>query len=691
MTDIVDLRSSNLDAPRSPVSISTDSSGRGSLKLAHSEKHLELSSPVSPPLRLTRKRAASLNTESADLPPRIGDLALNSAASSEPPTTDLAREQVCLCQPDPKIPRPRNAFILFRQHYQAQVAAQHPGLANPEISKIIGEQWREQAPGVKDNWKRLAEEEKQRHQRQYPGYRYQPRRAGKPQNARLVSTSSTDDLTRCPKCNGRYISTSITPLTPFTPYSPAFGASQRNEHLLPPFTPTTQTQASALERLRLSSQKQNSRMDSPRIPPPHQQSHRRPPHPRPQPLHAHHEQEEDMELLSPSPDQKRRRFTNEPPPQRGYATSPISFSPPQPFSRNGPPMSATYRQQLPGPGMLVRAGNMGPLPQSPMTQQSRYQYSTRSGVFDESLRLPPLQTQIVRSIEHRDSQALGVEAMIMTIPFLNKIRMLHKIAPPLRTPGLASPSPEVRGAVVAIEGTEKALLAEIGNFLIEYLSKDPSCAVQTWTTSKLPSKHTTSPAGDTEMSDAATSSSKSLTSYELSQDPFVEYLSVVLDWHSKSQDIARYIITPPTTSFPMPLNPAITSTTINPKIHKPKILPIALLPHGFSITTSDDFAKHVPINDEYSPVDHWQWMATLWRGIIGPDVTVYTMRTDRMEIENFGSVQVIREHWSIILRLPESGKMDETTARRLGFEVLEMAIKVEERQRKLVERRAAEA
>ena len=49
------------------------------------------------------------------------------------------------------------AFILYRQHYQAQVVAQHPGLANPEISKIIGEQWREQAPEVKSDWKRLAE------------------------------------------------------------------------------------------------------------------------------------------------------------------------------------------------------------------------------------------------------------------------------------------------------------------------------------------------------------------------------------------------------------------------------------------------------------------------------------------------------------------------------------------------------
>jgi RuvB-like protein 1 (pontin 52)/HMG box factor len=49
------------------------------------------------------------------------------------------------------------AFILYRQHYQAHVVAQNPKLANPEISKIIGEQWREQAPEVKDEWKKLAE------------------------------------------------------------------------------------------------------------------------------------------------------------------------------------------------------------------------------------------------------------------------------------------------------------------------------------------------------------------------------------------------------------------------------------------------------------------------------------------------------------------------------------------------------
>lgn len=35
--------------------------------------------------------------------------------------------------------------------------AQHPGLANPDISKIIGEQWRKLPQESKDEWKALAE------------------------------------------------------------------------------------------------------------------------------------------------------------------------------------------------------------------------------------------------------------------------------------------------------------------------------------------------------------------------------------------------------------------------------------------------------------------------------------------------------------------------------------------------------
>ncbi len=107
MSVSIELSHSNLRTPRSPVSISTDSSRRGSLKQVFPEKQSEPPTPKSPEQRLTRKRAASLDADVAN-EPRIGDLALNSARLVEQSTSDPTKDQVCLCQPDPKIPRPRN-------------------------------------------------------------------------------------------------------------------------------------------------------------------------------------------------------------------------------------------------------------------------------------------------------------------------------------------------------------------------------------------------------------------------------------------------------------------------------------------------------------------------------------------------------------------------------------------------------
>ena len=49
--------------------------------------------------------------------------------------------------------------------------------------------------------------------------------------------------------------------------------------------------------------------------------------------------------------------------------------------------------------------------------------------------------------------------------------------------------------------------------------------------------------------------------------------------------------------------------------------PIAIVP-GYQVTWSDWFASHVSIGDAYSPMDHWQWGATLWRNVVGADITV---------------------------------------------------------------------
>jgi hypothetical protein len=49
------------------------------------------------------------------------------------------------------------AFILYRQHHQQAIIAQNPGLSNPDISKIIGEQWKAEGEESKKVWQDLAQ------------------------------------------------------------------------------------------------------------------------------------------------------------------------------------------------------------------------------------------------------------------------------------------------------------------------------------------------------------------------------------------------------------------------------------------------------------------------------------------------------------------------------------------------------
>jgi HMG box factor len=269
-------------------------------------------------------------------------------------------------------------------------------------------------------------------------------------------------------------------------------------------------------------------------------------------------------------------------------------------------------------------------------------------------------------MEAREIQARSIEAMVMTIPYVNKIKVLAKISPPLAPPGPASPAQEIRGAVIAVEGSDKEILAEVGAFINQHLAKDPSCSIKTWGTS-IP-KSAATQAADTEMVDASVSAASVVDREE--KDPFVDYLSIISEWHKKSLEMKKYITTSTEPSSTEPVVGTTPATNAN-------ALPIAFVPGGFSLTTSDNFALRIPINDSYAPVDHWQWMATLWRGIVGPDLTIYVNRVSRDEMNKMGGVEIRGDCAAIIVRVQDGAKMDEKTARRLGFEIVEFVRNVE--------------
>ncbi|KAF3071137.1 Repressor of filamentous growth 1 [Daldinia childiae] len=582
--------------------------------------------------RQGRKRAYSIDVDEANQP-RIQDLRLYTPSTATSNTTEGLRDLICLCTKAPKVPRPRNAFILYRQHYQGQVAARNPGLANPEISKLIGEQWREQPEEIKNNWKRLAEEEKIRHQRQYPDYRYQPRRGGKASGSRPIPATG-EDPGHCPKCGGRYIATPRTPSTPFSAATPEGAGPGPN---MPSYA-IPNPRVIETDHLRRGSGSSIMSLDSQerRYMPPHMQNI-----------------DEDYPMMSPigTPvDAKRRRF-NGPnvftpgSPPMGYMSADPRYHR-QPLA--GPPVSATGY----GPGPLPRLGrqwqmtgqpnypHMQPPPPPPRTSMSYQAAPTptrHTSAFDESLRLPPLQTQVPGSpaissgpgpgrvppsVQSGHGHAIpnGANALpkqpqpqhaLPRWPFLLKLEVLRSISAPLKPPGPGGPLFETRGPLIAIEGAVPAILKEV---------------------------------------------------------------AAMLKWHKISEDLIRYI-----TSHPPPTSTAHGETgensmdvQVSPKT-KPR-LPVAVVSDGYSLTVSDRYASSLHVNDAYRADDHWQWLATLWRGIVGPDLTIYVKRTAEAEAQGNSLLEFVNPA-VMVLHVAEGAKgvavVDEKLERRLGFEIME--------------------
>lgn len=80
-----------------------------------------------------------------------------------------------------------------------------------------------------------------------------------------------------------------------------------------------------------------------------------------------------------------------------------------------------------------------------------------------------------------------------------------------------------------------------------------------------------------------------------------------------------------TNTTPTPHRPSLAT----PPIHRcasDALIPIALVPH-YQLSTVDASAIAMPIIDSYAPLAHWQWLATLWRGCVGPDVSVVIKHT----------------------------------------------------------------
>jgi HMG box factor, other len=302
--------------------------------------------------------------------------------------------------------------------------------------------------------------------------------------------------------------------------------------------------------------------------------------------------------------------------------------------------------------------------------------------------------------------------MIMSLPVLTKVKMLAMAAPQLATPGPASPPFEVCGAILAIEGLDSERVTTMTEYLTEELSKNEKFSVKTFSGPPI-AKHSKE---DLESAD-----------YEL-RGPFEYFLETIGKWHRVSREMCKFITTKPSKNKGLvsattdtedavvaassqhatgrraeegsrPAEPEIGSpvsphtiipTTANLSIKSPsrvaspdaksskESVPIAIVPR-YQLTTVDVAAVSMAITDSYSPNDHWRWLASLWRGCVGPDITI-VLRGPGEGAEGSGEnwdslstgVEVrLQGERTVVVRIGSSGEIDEKVLRRVGFEVEE--------------------
>ena len=102
--------------------------------------------------------------------------ATTSPAPTASPSEDVTSYQLRSPGKKSKVPRPPNAFILYRQKHHPTLKAANPDMHNNEISVILGKQWRNETESAKSVWRHMADKIKRKHAQENPGYQYAPRK-----------------------------------------------------------------------------------------------------------------------------------------------------------------------------------------------------------------------------------------------------------------------------------------------------------------------------------------------------------------------------------------------------------------------------------------------------------------------------------------------------------------------------------
>ncbi|KAF7301318.1 HMG box domain-containing protein [Mycena indigotica] len=91
-----------------------------------------------------------------------------------------------------RIPRPPNAFILFRSDLLKKEATKKCPPHQQTLSRLAGEMWNLLPPDQKQEWKDRAKKQSELHRQQYPYYSFKPARRSRKAKSRVPMENSED-------------------------------------------------------------------------------------------------------------------------------------------------------------------------------------------------------------------------------------------------------------------------------------------------------------------------------------------------------------------------------------------------------------------------------------------------------------------------------------------------------------------
>lgn len=265
---------------------------------------------------------------------------------------------------------------------------------------------------------------------------------------------------------------------------------------------------------------------------------------------------------------------------------------------------------------------------------------------------------------------------LQAIPTLSKLHAIAKICRPLPAPEL-NPGASPRGAIIAIEGGDLAAVKSLCDLLAETLKGELVEIIEGNNEVETLSPEERKPKSGGHVIRSDNMQDFSGGEFVLSEGEGVKtakYLKYVADWRLYSNKMRRKVLPArlhsdnPGTHDSQSLaaaNPATTNQQVSTSQASGK-LPILLL-NRYILSRTDSAAANLP-QEGLTPLQHWQWAASIWKGCVGADMTILVKTDgpaggDGVEVKDPGKVLVARKD---VGREWDGGRV-----RRLGFEVNE--------------------